>query len=77
MDHLDPKGLGFVIYLGLHMHQFQKYCVKVTSYKRLVGAGRNFCRSSVIGCLMLCTQGPTLECQKDVAPQLINSHLFF
>ena len=25
MDHLDPKRLGFVIYLVLHMHQFQKY----------------------------------------------------
>ena len=25
MDHLDPKWLGFVIYLGLRMHQFQKY----------------------------------------------------
>ena len=25
MDHLDPKRLGFVIYLGLRMNQFQKY----------------------------------------------------
>ena len=25
MDHLDPKRLGFVIYLVLHMHQFKKY----------------------------------------------------
>ena len=25
MDHLDPKRLGFVIYLGLRIHQFQKY----------------------------------------------------
>ena len=25
MDHLDPKRLGFVIYLLLRMHQFQKY----------------------------------------------------
>ena len=25
MGHLDPKWLGFVIYLGLRMHQFQKY----------------------------------------------------
>ena len=25
MDHLDPKRLGFVIYLVLRMHQFQKY----------------------------------------------------
>ena len=25
MDHLDPKLLGFVIYMGLRMHQFQKY----------------------------------------------------
>ena len=25
MEHLDPKWLGFVIYLGLRMHQFQKY----------------------------------------------------
>ena len=25
MDHLDPKQ--FVIYFGLHMHQFQKYCL--------------------------------------------------
>ena len=25
MDHLDPKRLGFVIYLRLRMHQFQKY----------------------------------------------------
>ena len=25
MDHLDPKELGFAIYLGLRMHQFQKY----------------------------------------------------
>ena len=25
MDHLDPKQLGFVIYLVLRMHQFQKY----------------------------------------------------
>ena len=24
MDRLDPKQLGFVIYLGLRMHQFQK-----------------------------------------------------
>jgi hypothetical protein len=23
----EPKRLGFVIYLGLHMHQFQKYCL--------------------------------------------------
>ena len=25
MDHLEPKQLGFMIYLGLRMHQFQKY----------------------------------------------------
>ena len=25
MDHLDPELLGFVIYLVLRMHQFQKY----------------------------------------------------
>ena len=25
MNPLDSKWLGFVIYLGLHMHQFQKY----------------------------------------------------
>ena len=25
MDHIDPKRLGFVIYLVLRMHQFQKY----------------------------------------------------
>ena len=25
IDHLDPKRLSFVIYLGLRMHQFQKY----------------------------------------------------
>ena len=25
MDHLDPKWLGFVIYMGLHMYRFQKY----------------------------------------------------
>ena len=25
VDHLDPKRLGFVIYLVLRMHQFQKY----------------------------------------------------
>ncbi len=25
--HLDPKWLGFVIYLGLRMHQFKKYCL--------------------------------------------------
>jgi hypothetical protein len=25
MDHLDPKQLGFVIYLVLRIHQFQKY----------------------------------------------------
>jgi hypothetical protein len=25
MDHLDPKPSGFVIYLVLRMHQFQKY----------------------------------------------------
>ena len=27
MDHLDPKRLGFVIYLGLPMQQFEKYCL--------------------------------------------------
>ena len=27
MDHLDTKQLGFVIYFGLHMHHFQKYCL--------------------------------------------------
>ena len=27
MDHLDPKQLGLVIYLGLCMHQFQIYCL--------------------------------------------------
>ena len=25
MDHLDPKKLGFVVYLVLRMHKFQKY----------------------------------------------------
>ena len=27
MDHLDPQWLGFVIYLGLRMYQFQEYCL--------------------------------------------------
>ena len=28
MDPLEKKWLGFVIYLRLRMHQFQKYCLK-------------------------------------------------
>ena len=41
MDRLDPKRLGFVIYLGLRMHQFQKYRLlkqDLTKYVKAIGS---------------------------------------
>ena len=35
MDHLDPKWLDFVIYLGLRMHHFQKYHLLKTQKSKI------------------------------------------